>query len=260
MGLDVRAIEQPGIARHDPADRIGIDAVREQPEARVHARLACADDHEAARRARAARQLVQRHAANTGRHFVERAPHRGHAHAHVAGVDDLLLHIDTELAARRDGHEAPVPEVRAAREILHAPRRQKLALHHLIEVRADFGARGELVEARVPAHAVLHLVAKRLRVHAVEGGRLVQAHVGVRVVPVPARAMVLVDQQHRRVRLGDYGIGERHAHRAAADQEVIGAEGLGRHGLLSLTTPGPLPRSRGASPASPTTGARARRA
>mmetsp|Transcript_23359 Transcript_23359/g.72781 ORF Transcript_23359/g.72781 Transcript_23359/m.72781 type:complete len:226 (+) Transcript_23359:340-1017(+) len=43
--LDVCAVEQPGVARHDPEQPLWRDTVPEEPEHRVDARLARANDH-----------------------------------------------------------------------------------------------------------------------------------------------------------------------------------------------------------------------
>ncbi len=49
-GLEVGAVQDPRIPGDDPADPIGIRSILEKPDAGVHTRLACSDDHDSRRR------------------------------------------------------------------------------------------------------------------------------------------------------------------------------------------------------------------
>jgi hypothetical protein len=45
----------------------------------------------------------------------------------------------------------------------------------------------------------------------IERRRLMQPHERVDVVPMSARSIVTIDEDHRRITVGEYGIRERHA-------------------------------------------------
>ena len=62
--------------------------------------------------------------------------------------------------------------------------------------------------------------------------RLVQRDEGVRIVPMPARLGMAVDECDVRIGLGQQGVGERHAGRARADDEVVGGNFV--HGALAV--------------------------
>ena len=56
-----------------------------------------------------------------------------------------------------------------------------------------------------------------------------QSHERIGVVPVAARPMMSVHNHHAGMGLVKQHIGERHAHRTAAYDEVIGFHNLGMH-------------------------------
>ena len=94
-------------------------------------------------------------------------------------------------------------------------------MHHPLEVGANLADGGQLVEPLVPAELVDAVAAQPAGVHAVVRRRLMQANKRVSPVPVPTGRMTSVDDHHLRVGLGHQGVGERHAHRARADDQVI---------------------------------------
>ena len=72
-GLDSRPIDVPRVARHDPANVVGIDAVLEQPEAGICASLAGTNYDVPVSRPSDVRQVVQWRAVHTIGHRVGRA-------------------------------------------------------------------------------------------------------------------------------------------------------------------------------------------
>ena len=147
----------------------------------------------------------------------------------VAGVDDPapLRHLEPLTRDARD--ERAVADVLAAGEELDPARLQHPVGQHVVVVGADLGLGGPLVQARL-GPALLHTAAaEHRRRDAVEGRGLVQPDERVGLEPVAADAVAAVDQGHAYVGVVDQRVGERHAHGAGADHEVVGLDGA-RHG------------------------------
>ena len=110
------AVRQPGVARHDPGDRVRVGARLDQPDAGVHRRLAGAEDDEAARRRRAARAPARARAARSAARRARLRRPRSAAcawpgrRAAVAGVDHLPAHLDPRARARQQRLEHAVAE------------------------------------------------------------------------------------------------------------------------------------------------------
>ena len=193
------------------------------------------------------RERVDRSVPHAVGDVVCRWPLRGDRHVHVGRVDDLAAHEDLgRLAAHRRGeadHSAIRPiaaglgrtaagGVRVERllvelvhrEVRHPPTRDELLVHHVVEVGDDFGTRRELVETGVPTVGVDPVAAQRTGVDPVERRGLVEPDERVGVVPVAARPVCPVDDHHGGVGLLEDDVGERHPHRAGADDEVVGFE------------------------------------
>ena len=168
---------------------------------------------------------------------VRRWPHRRHDDAEVGGVDDAAPHLDAVVLAA-EGAEVAIAidfaEVLAHREVRHPARRQQVLAHDRVVVGDHLAAARELEEPLVPAAGVDGVGAERARVHAVVRRRLVKPHVGVRAEPVPAGLIIAVDDDDGRVRLGDQGVDEGHAHGAGADHQVVGFDRPHRDSLPEL--------------------------
>jgi hypothetical protein len=95
--LEVGPVVEPRLARPDPPDRVGVDAVVEQPDARVHRRLARPEDGEGRHRDR--RELVHRHDARVLGGLEARHVRRRHGRLQVPRIDnlpadhELILHV-----------------------------------------------------------------------------------------------------------------------------------------------------------------------
>ena len=92
--LDARTVEQPGITRHDPANRRRRDPDAQQPQAGIHAGLAGTDHRVVCIAVAQLYEIVQRHAGDTVCNREGRLAHRWHIYAHVGGVDDSAMGAD----------------------------------------------------------------------------------------------------------------------------------------------------------------------
>ena len=59
-----------------------------------------------------------------------------------------------------------------------------------------------------------------------------QANVGVRVIPMAAGPMPPVNERDGSLRFGQEGVGESHSHRAGANDQIVGFDGLTGPGFL----------------------------
>lgn len=59
------------------------------------------------------------------------------------------------------------------------------------------------------------------RVHPVVRGRLVQTDERVRIVPMPARTIMTIDDHHRRIALSEQRIRERHPGRTRTHDQIV---------------------------------------
>ena len=107
--LKVPTVVEPRVARPDPADPIRLDAVVQQPDARVHGRLARSEDRVADADSAAVRQVVDRDD-SCGLRYLERRNVGGRdRRLQVAGVDDLAAHPDV---VDLSGAQGPGPALR----------------------------------------------------------------------------------------------------------------------------------------------------
>ena len=111
-------------------------------------------------------------------------------------------------------------------------RADEAAIQDVVVVRADLRLTGPLLEPRLRA-ALLHRAApEHGRRDAVEHRRLVQLDERVRVEPMPAGRVPAVDQRDVHIGVIDQRVGERHAHRARADDEIVGLQRSHRQRIL----------------------------
>ena len=223
--LGERAVEDPGIARLDPPDRIGCDAGVEEPAARIHRRLAGAEHRESARRLADVNEPVRRHEADAFVDLEAGRVHRRYLRLDVRRVDELPPDLHRGLRTVQQRHDVvPVTVLPLVLRHGHEPdpaRRHELLLEDAVVVVADLRCRGPLIEAGVGAGLVDAVGAQDARVHAVVRRRLVQPDERVRVEPVTARAMPAVDEDDLGVRIGQQRVDERHPRCPRPDDEII---------------------------------------
>ena len=117
-----------------------------------------------------------------------------------------------------------VDAVLAAAAEAHPARADQTAVQDVVVVGLDLRPAGPFLEPRLRPD-LLHLtVAEEGRRDAVELRGLVQLHERIGVVPVTAGGVATVDEGDVDVGVIDQGVGERHAHGAGTDDEVVGLE------------------------------------
>jgi hypothetical protein len=95
-------------------------------------------------------------------------------------------------------------------------------MQDVIEVRLDLGPPGAFVKSRF-GPAQLHRAATEHRGRdAVEHGRVVQLHERIRILPMTTWGMAAIDDRDVDVSVVDERVGERHAHRPCAHDQVVG--------------------------------------
>jgi hypothetical protein len=231
--LQVLAVDEPRLAGLHPGDLTRVDALLEQPHARIHGRLPGAEHHVAAGGLGFLHERVHRHAAGA---VVDREARRVRGRdgaLEVAGVHDLLADRDVgggagEAVREGGGAVAPILHV-AHRSEGDLARREERLVHHLLEVVAHLGRGRPLVEPGVGPGVVDAILTEGSGRHAVERGRLVQPHERIRIVPVTPRPVPPVDHQHPGVGLGDEDVGERHPRQSGSDHQVVGVHRAVRH-------------------------------
>ena len=149
--LEMSTVDEPRVPRHDPADSACRNSVIEQPKARVDARLAGTNDDIAGMIVSDLRQPIRGNTADLGGDFVLRRMCRGHRGVSVGRVYQFLSHVDAIFNTGHERQKFVVADVVAQREIPHAPRRQELLLHALIEVTADLVGRSKLMQPSIQA-------------------------------------------------------------------------------------------------------------
>ena len=97
--LQIPAVDEPALARLDPADVGRRHAAIEEPGARVERRLARADDDVARRPLANVREGADRYAACSGGDLERRRRTRRHATLEVGRIDKLLAYLDLDLLA-----------------------------------------------------------------------------------------------------------------------------------------------------------------
>ena len=152
------------------------------------------------------------------------------------------MHGHLDLVAG-DPRDDPAPAGMLAHgQVLHPPAGQEALVEHALVVPPDLGGGGALVPAGIQPSSVDGVGAERQRVHAVKRRRLMEPAEVVGVVPVAARRVPAVHQDDARIRVGHERVGERHPHRTAPDDEVVGSDAAPAHGcLIPPTRRGPPP-------------------
>ena len=222
-GLEVGAVQHPGVPRHDPRDAVGVDPVVEHPDAGVHRRLAGADHDERVVVRRHSGECVERHARDLRRDGVRRRRRRRDLHLRVGRVDEASG-VDRALLARQQRRDGSILTDLAHREEAHASRRQEPLPHHEVEVAEHLVAGGELVEAGVGTDLLDATRAERRGADSVEARGLMQTDERIGVVPMSAGTIVAIDHDDRGVGLGEHRVGERHPRRAGPHDEVVGGD------------------------------------
>jgi hypothetical protein len=106
--LEHPAVREPRLPRPYPADAIRIDAVVEQPAARVHRRLAAAEDRESLRPVGNIHETSDRDEPHPVRARERRRVRRGHLRLGERRVDDRAPDPDRRRLAGEPGHEGVV--------------------------------------------------------------------------------------------------------------------------------------------------------
>ena len=199
--LQRRPVDDPCVAGLDPRDAVRIDAVVEQPVARVHAGLAGTDHHIAARRLLGADEVVDGHESHAVVDFEARRVRRRDRALEEACVDDLPSHDDV---ARGAG------EQRVARARPRSSHVQSVIPRNSTWPEGAAGRAGppgssDRSRRRLRVRRSLRRARNR-RCGPRRGRassrrrtpRLMEPDERVRVVPVPAGGMTPVDHEHRR--------------------------------------------------------------
>jgi hypothetical protein len=169
-------------------------------------------------------QIVERHEPHT---IIDRETRRvggRHTRLQIRSVDRLdpggrVIPLPGDV---RD--EVSVTLVAVEWEVLDSAGREELMAHDVVEVGADGRSARQLAKPIVEATLFEEPAAQLGRTHAIERRRLMQPHEGVRHVPVSTGLLVTVDDDDRRVGLGEQHIGERHANRTTSGDDVVGLE------------------------------------
>lgn len=137
-GLKVGAVQQPGIARHDPADTRRRHAILHKPQATIHSCFPRPYHSVGRVRVTNLRKLIRAYAFDAGRDRVFRRVRGGHGCLGMRGVHDLLAWVDPRGLTVGQGRDLMRPagahSVIAHRQKLHAAGGQKALLHDLVEM------------------------------------------------------------------------------------------------------------------------------
>ena len=245
--LDQCAVEHPRVARAHPADRVGVHAAPQQPDAAVGRGLAGAHDDVLAGRLLQVHEVVDRDDASA---VPDGEPWRllgRDVRSQVTRIDDPAALRYVERLARDPRDDGAAAQVRRAGEELDPPRPEQPVGQHVRVVREDRRLPGPLVQPRLGPPVLHPPTTEQRRRDAVEARGLVQLHERVRLQPVAADAVPPVDERHpgRRGVL-DQRVRERHPHRAGPDHEVVGFDAA-RHGVTVLDGGGWSAEEHGAS-------------
>ena len=100
-------------------------------------------------------------------------------------------------------------------------RRQETLAHHMVEMSEHLSTGRETVETRIQSGLVFPPFAEFSGGDAVKGGRLMQPHEWICVVPVPASLVPPIHQYDARVRFTQKGIDKSHGRRPGSDDEIV---------------------------------------
>ena len=112
--------------------------------------------------------------------------------------------------------------VLAAPEERDAAGADEAAMQDVVVVGVDLRLTGPFLEAGLRAGLLHRAGSEHGRRDAVEHRRLMQLHERIGVLPVPSGDVATVDERDVHVGMIDQRVGERHAHRPGADDEVVG--------------------------------------
>ncbi len=219
--LDQRPVQHPRVARPHPADRVGVDAAAQQPDAGVRRGLARAHDDVLAGRSLPRGKVVDRNDARALGYLELRRRLRRDVGREVSGVDHPAPVGHFEALAGLSRHEGATAHVVATGKELDAAGADHPLSQHLLVVGADGRLVSALVQASLRPRGLEPTVGKHTRGDAVEGRGLVQSHEGVRVAPVPADAVAPLDHGHTYVGVVDQRVDKTHPHRPCTDHEVV---------------------------------------
>ena len=240
--LRVCTVQHPGVARPDPTDRIGFDAVVEQPAARVHRGFARADHRVAACGLGDLDEVVDRYEARIRIDVERREMRRRNRGFEIRRIDDPPSCPHSSLVTGQPRYEQVLatllPHVVAHAEEPHPARRQQRLVEDTPEVVAYLPRARARVPTRVRTRRIDDISTEPARVHAVERRGLMEAHERIGVVPVAARAMAPIDHHNIGVGVGDQLVGERHARRTGPDHQVVRFESRHAEILCSVGSSG----------------------
>jgi hypothetical protein len=94
-------------------------------------------------------------------------------------------------------------------------------MHDNAVIRAHLVDSSQLREAFVQPYLVDFVLTKVARIDAIKCGRLMQTHIRVRDRPVSSRSSVSINDNHRRIGVGEERVDERHAHGTSTNHEVV---------------------------------------
>ena len=123
--------------------------------------------------------------------------------------------------------------VLAPAEERDAARADEAAMQDVVVVGLDLRPPGPLLEPRLRAALLDGAGPEHGRRDAVEHRRLVQLDERIGVLPVPAGRVATVDERDVHVGVIDQRVGEGHAHRAGAHDEVVGLQRSHRHARMA---------------------------
>ena len=228
------AVQHPAIARNHPADHIRRHTTLQQMQKRIDPRLAAANDNIAVWRFRKSFEPVRWHEPHAILPCVRRYVVGGHAIGQEGGIDQTVI-VDVECFAGQQMRERTVALILTLREIADAPAGQQSVPHNHVKIGANFAQRRQVGHAFVQAVLVDSPTRQFPGGHTVKARRLVQCHKRISHGPMPARGMQPIDDDHCCVCVGQQRVGKGQAHRASANDEVIGGEGCGHGGAYEDT-------------------------
>ena len=221
------AIVKPGVAGPEPANRFRVHALVQEPDARVHRRLAGPEHRVGRRRSRCRGKVVDGYEPGPRRNLEARRVRGGHGSLEVPCVDHPAAHGDVVDHARAQVSDllaaGPSPQVLVAGEDPDLPYRREPP-GDLGEVLADVLSRRPFVVPGVLPRLIDAVVAECQRVHAVVRRRGVQADEGIGVQPMPSRRYPPVDHHHLDVRLCRQRVGEGEPAGTGPYDQIIGFE------------------------------------
>ena len=251
-GLQLAAVVEPAIARAHPFDPVGRNPGFDQPHGGVHRGLAAAKDHEMrwriGRFKPQSRQIPRDGAARAGSDSEGGRVGRGNRGLEPRRIHQLAPHRNALFGPRKDAAQgvqaAAVPAIIGQRQIRHPPARQQFFAHHPVIIGEDFGMAGERIHPGIVPVCINPVGAQFERIDPVSRAWLMQRDEGIGVVPMAAGARMAIHNGD--VAIGifvDQRIGKGEAHRARANDQVIGCD------VGQAASPPVMPRRSSINPA-----------